>query len=204
MRLLSKAILITVFLFVSMIVVGQNRTPMDERLEQMELRLEQLLERIEQLESLFAQPDRAITDDPHEEFDLRDEVRNPMSEGSDPIAIRVTELSHELSGPQNNWANDLRPFLRIALDFTNNLEVETRAIRGSVVFSDFFADEWWRFDITMSDLIQPGQTATWEGMVTYNSRLPAHEQARYTPPEHIVVRLEDLEVVFVDGSRQRF
>lgn len=204
MRSLSPAIRIIVFLCVGVTLLGQTETPTEDRIDRLELRIEQLLERVEQLESLLIQPDRATAEAPLDDHEPPERKPDPVSGESDPISIEITVLHHERSGLQNNWANDGLPFLRIAFEFTNNLDTETRAIRGMVVFSDFFQDEWWRLPITMSDPIPPGQTAIWEGMISYNSRMSAHEQARYTPTEHIVVHLEDLEVVFVDGSRQRF
>jgi len=121
-----------------------------------------------------------------------------------PIELDIVRLLFQESSSANNYANDYRDWLEVDFTLTNNLELDARAVRGTVVFYDLFGEAWWRIQITVNTPIAAGETLLWHGVVDYNSFLDSHRQARHARVENIYVEIEDVQVVTTDGKRLDF
>lgn len=180
---------------VTSVALGQDLSELEARIERLESQLDMILQQLDAI-STDAVP---LQDDTRRQKSA-DEPTAPEV-GSGTIAMELVSLSFHQSNQRNNWANDYRDWLAFSFRFTNHLDVETRAVRGTVVFTDLFGEVWWRVGITVTDPMEPGETMNWEGRIDFNSFEAAHRTARNTSLSDVSVHLENVEVVLHDGTR---
>ncbi len=88
---------------------------------------------------------------------------------------------------------------------TSKLRKPTRAVKGVLVFADLFGEPHFRIRITLDDPLKPGAKFGQTGQgFKYNQFLDDHHWVRSTDLANMNIRFEPEEVIYADGSREKF
>ena len=203
MKKINRVLIFSTFtmIFFPQFVFSQTESSLENRIESLENEVEQLSQEISTLNKILS------------ELGLGPNTSNESNNGADripvinndsPIQIDLLELTYHESNSANDYANDFSDWLSFSFNFTNQLEKETRAVKGSVIFKDLFGDEWWRIGLALNDPIKPGATITWIGQIDYNGFISAHKTAKNSNPKNVIVEYLINKIIFQDGSQIEF
>ena len=120
------------------------------------------------------------------------------------ISATLVMLKYTESNAANDYANDYSDWLSFGFIFTSNLEKTTRAVKGSMIFTDLFGEEWWRIGLTLNDPLEPDTELVWAGTVDYNMYTAAHKKAKNTDTENVTITFDVSQVIYEDGDRESF
>ncbi len=90
------------------------------------------------------------------------------------------------------------------LAFTSALPKAAHAFTGVVVFQDLFDRDIMRVNITVENPVVPGGSVRWSGGVDYNQLTANHQRLRSIPQSGLRTKFELEQVIYQDGTRQRF
>ena len=121
-------------------------------------------------------------------------------------ALLAPVLSNK-SFQQSDWRNgsyeDLVLF-DVSWD-TSRLRQPTRAVKGALVFADLFGEPHFRVRMVIDQPLEPGAKFTQAGQsFAYNQFLDDHKWVRSTDLGNMNISFETQEVMYADGSRERF
>ncbi|CAN1721199.1 putative membrane transporter protein [Hyphomicrobium sp. 1Nfss2.1] len=123
---------------------------------------------------------------------------------------KPTILQPTISGKryiERNWQAGIYDDA-IAFDITwgtQKLPKPTRAVKGILVFADIFGAAQCRVRITINDSLKPGTVHRQTGMsLDYNQFNEQHRWMRTTDTKDMSFRFEPTEVLYSDGTTERF
>lgn len=201
MKVVQKIIFL---LFLCLFVSTVSGESLEERVEALETKVQALLELVEELmQELSLRDTPSETNTASQNGQLPDAIANKRN-SSNVISMSLVELSFTESNAANDYANDYSDWLTFAFVFKSNLEKPTRAVKGNVVFSDLFGDEWWNISLTLSDPLLPNEPLPWIGTINYNMFTDEHKTAKNTQAKDVIVVFEVAAIIYEDGTKENF
>jgi hypothetical protein len=177
---MKHIIYILVLIVFSSVVYSQSNPTLEERVEELERKVLYLMSIIES-QSISGSSSSV-------------EVILPR------ITVEILELEFNKSDSNNNWANDFQDWLSLSFKFTNNLEKEIRAAKGTIVFKDLFGDPWWEINLAINDLLPSKESFIWTGRINYNNFSTEMQRAKNTDPKDVIVEYRVTNILFTDGT----
>lgn len=102
------------------------------------------------------------------------------------------------------YAGQYGDMVESTFEFTNVSDRDIRAFTGVTVYSDLFGREIIAYNLTYEDGLTAGQTVQWVGVVDVNPYIDEDVRLRDIAFENLVMDFELHEVIFTDGSRQKY
>ncbi len=155
--------------------------------ESLEDRVAQLEARVRTLEATLARLTAAETQGP---------APQRVAANGSPVSVRlISKRFHP--GQYDNQ-------ILFELAFTSALPKAAHAFTGVVVFQDLFDRDIMRVNITIENPVVPGGSVKWSGGVDYNQLTANHQRLRSIPQSGLRTKFELEQVIYQDGTRQRF
>jgi hypothetical protein len=119
-------------------------------------------------------------------------------------AITVKLLKKEFR-PSDSSAGRFEAFLNLQLAFAaKGIKKPTRAIKGSVAFTDLFDEVMLRIGWTLDDPMIPNQTLKYlDQGIKLNQFNKKHQWLKNTDAEDMKVRYEINQIIYADGEKWR-
>ncbi|CAA2140305.1 hypothetical protein [Hyphomicrobium sp. ghe19] len=120
--------------------------------------------------------------------------------------LLVPTLSHKRYVPHDYRAGNVEDLVvfDVAWD-TSRLRLPTRAIKGILVFEDLFGEAKYRIRVTIDDPLKPGAKFEQKELgFRYNQFIEEQQWVRSTDLKNMKVRFEPQEILYADGSGDKF
>ena len=99
---------------------------------------------------------------------------------------------------------DYQDYIMFDLLVSNLLPKDVRALTGVLKFNDLFDREIMSFELTVEEPIVSNGIRTWAIRIEYDQFMDEHARLRTIDTEDLKVVFELQEVLYSDGTRERF
>lgn len=127
-------------------------------------------------------------------------------EDVEPSRLIDVEVTNKEFHPTDIDLNRYQPFISWDITYRGSgLSRSTRAIKGTLVFTDLFDEDKFRVNVTINDPMDRGASVSQEGIgIEYNEFLDHHTWLRTTELRDMKTYFEVDQILYSDGSKESF
>jgi hypothetical protein len=97
-----------------------------------------------------------------------------------------------------------RNAITFTVEFSNKTGRDVRAFDGNLVFTDLLGNEIHSAKLAINDPVAAGESLSWDGELSYNQFISAHERLRGAEVENMKIILVTQKVLFTDGEVKEY